>query len=60
MDVSEMRDLGLHALAAIESASGAIMDQHKLAKDLLLQYYSMGTEIFDRTEIIKIKGKMGC
>ena len=59
LTAGEIDELGLNARAAIESASGAIMDPHILANNLLLKCSDMGTEIFDRTEIRKIKEKRG-
>ncbi len=50
---------GLKAYAAIESASGAVMDTYKFANDLLQHCSEKGLQIFDRTEISAIKKKDG-
>ena len=53
----ELEKLGLKAYAAIESKSGAVMDVYKLANALLEYCTLKGLEIYDRTEIEKIKSK---
>ncbi|MAB37897.1 MAG: FAD-dependent oxidoreductase [Aequorivita sp.] len=53
----EVEKLGLKAYAAIESKSGAVMDVYKLANALLEYCAAKGLEIYDRTEIEKIKSK---
>lgn len=55
----EFKKLGLKAYAAIESKSGAVMDIYKFANDLLKYCCDKGLEIYDRTDIEKIKTKDG-
>lgn len=55
LNKEQLQKRGLHAYAAIESASGAVMDAYKLANDLLKYSSEKGLEIFDRTEVKTIK-----
>ncbi|WP_163410847.1 NAD(P)/FAD-dependent oxidoreductase [Flavobacterium ajazii] len=47
----DLEKFGLNALAAIESATAAVMDPYRLAQDLFLYCQKKGMQIFDRTNI---------
>lgn len=51
--------MGVNAPGAIVSKSGAVMDAHTLAQDLLRKVYKKGGAIYDRTEIDRIDDKEG-
>ena len=55
VEKAELADLGLKALAAIESESGAVMDTYHIANELLKYCSTRGLKIFDRTEMSKIQ-----
>jgi glycine/D-amino acid oxidase-like deaminating enzyme len=55
MEKDELEHLGLKALAAIESQSGAVLDAYEIANELLKNCSEKGMKIFDRTEMSKIK-----
>jgi glycine/D-amino acid oxidase-like deaminating enzyme len=50
-----LKEMGLNALAAIESKTAAVMDPYKLAQDLLVYCQEKGMQIFDRTNITGIQ-----
>ena len=52
---TELEQMGLNALAAIESNSGAIIDPYKLSNDLLAMSANNGLRIYDKTEIVDFK-----
>lgn len=55
LEKSDLQQLGIKALAGIESASAAIMDPYKFTYDLLIFNQEKGLKVYDRTEISKIK-----
>lgn len=55
----DLKKIGLNALAAIESKSGAVVDPYRLAQDLLHYCKEKGMLIFDRTDIISLKKHAG-
>lgn len=55
LEKEELKNLGLTALAAIESESAAVLDPYRFAIDLLNYCHKKGLKIFDRTNIVKIK-----
>ncbi|MDR6843680.1 FAD-dependent oxidoreductase [Flavobacterium granuli] len=57
LEENDLKKIGLNALAAIESKSGAVLDPYQLAQDLLHFCKEKGMLIFDRTDIISIKKK---
>ena len=57
LEKKDFQELGVKALAGIESASAAIMDPYRFTHDLLQFCQSKGLKIFDRTKITKIKKK---
>lgn len=56
----KLQKLGLRAHAAIESKAGAVMDVYKLANDILKYCSQRGVEIYDRTELDKVKPQNEC
>jgi glycine/D-amino acid oxidase-like deaminating enzyme len=50
-----LKEMGLNALAAIESKTAAVMDPYKLAQDLLVYCHEKGMQIYDRTNITNIQ-----
>ncbi|SNR45945.1 FAD-binding oxidoreductase [Flavobacterium sp. ov086] len=52
-----LKEMGLNAIAAIESKTAAIMDPYKLAIDLLYYCHQNGMQIFDRTNITSIQNQ---
>lgn len=50
-----LKEMGLNALAAIESKTAAVMDPYKLAHDLLHYCHQNGMLIFDRTNVTGIE-----
>lgn len=57
LEKNDLKDLGLNALAGIESDSGAVMDPYKFSCDLLSYCARKGATIFDRVDIRKIRQK---
>ncbi|KFF03328.1 NAD(P)/FAD-dependent oxidoreductase [Flavobacterium reichenbachii] len=55
----ELKNMGLNALAAIESKTAAVMDPYKLANDLLIYCQKKGMKIYDRTNITSIQHQRG-
>lgn len=55
LDREALKNLGLDAFAGIESKSGAIIDPYKFSYDLLEFCSDKGLQIYDHTEIVKIK-----
>lgn len=54
MEEEELKSLGLNAIGAVESQSGARMDVYRFATQLLNYLATRGLEIYDKTEIDKI------
>jgi len=52
-----LKEMGLNAIAAIESKTAAVMDPYKLAIDLLYYCHQNGMQIFDRTNITSIQNQ---
>ena len=59
LEREQLQELGLHARAAIESESGAIVDPYKFAGDLLAYCVAQGIAVFDRTMISTIRDDNG-
>jgi glycine/D-amino acid oxidase-like deaminating enzyme len=59
MEPDVLWELGLDAFGAIASKSGAVMDPYSFATDLLNYCTKNGMQIYDRTEISKVKQKNG-
>lgn len=57
LEEKDLKKIGLNALAAIESKSGAVVDPYQLAQDILHYCQKKGMLIFDRTDIVSIKKK---
>lgn len=57
LEEKDLKKIGLNALAAIESKSGAVVDPYQLAQDILHYCQKKGMQIFDRTDIVSIKKK---
>ncbi|NGX84771.1 FAD-dependent oxidoreductase [Aequorivita sp. KMM 9714] len=53
----DLSELGLNAYAAIESESGGVMDVYRFAHDLLKYCTKKGLQIYDKTELNKVKFK---
>jgi len=59
LEKNTLKDLGVNGRAAIQSASGAVIDPYKFSCDVLKFCTQNGAIIFDRTEIKKTKQKRG-
>jgi glycine/D-amino acid oxidase-like deaminating enzyme len=59
LEKSDLKIMGLNALAAIESKTAAVMDPYRLANDLLHYCQEKGMQIFDRTNISSIQNQKG-
>lgn len=59
LDSEDLKKIGLNALAAIESKSGAVVDPYQLAQDLLSHCQGKGMQIYDRTKIASLKKNRG-
>nr|WP_315221618.1 FAD-dependent oxidoreductase [uncultured Flavobacterium sp.] len=59
LEKADLKELGLNALAAIESSTAAVMDPYKLAQDLLVYCQQKGMQIYDRTRISSIEDHKG-
>ena len=57
LEESDLKKMGLHAMAAIESNTAAVMDPYRLANDLLHYCQENGMQIFDRTNITSIQNQ---
>ena len=55
LEKSDLKKMGLNAMAAIESNTAAVMDPYRLANDLLHYCQQKGMKIFDRTNITSIQ-----
>lgn len=55
LEKSDLKQMGLNALAAIESNTAAVVDPYRLANDLLYYCQKKGLQIFDRTNITSIE-----
>lgn len=55
----DLEEMGLNAIAAIESTTAAVMDPFKLANDLLIYCQKKGMQILDRTNITSIQNQKG-
>lgn len=55
LDETDLKKLGINAFAAIESATGAVMDPYCLAQDLLIFSKKKGLKVYDQTEVMKIE-----
>ena len=55
LTTDDLKKIGLNAVAAIESKSGAVVDPYRLAQDILKYCKEKGLLIFDRTDIISLK-----
>ena len=54
LEKSDLKKMGLNAMAAIESQTAAVVDPYRLANDLLHYCQQKGMQIFDRTNITSI------
>lgn len=52
LDKAALQQMGLNALVAIESDSGAVIDPYKFSNDLLALCVSKGLKIYDKTQIV--------
>ena len=59
LEKEALNKIGLQALAAIESTSGAVIDPFKLAQDLLCYCKKKGMQIYDRTHITGLRKHRG-
>ncbi|HJY13627.1 MAG TPA: FAD-dependent oxidoreductase, partial [Flavobacterium sp.] len=57
LEKSDLKKMGLTAMAAIESNTAAVMDPYRLANDLLHYCQQKGMQIFDRTNITSIQNQ---
>lgn len=54
LEEKDLKKIGLNAMAAIESKSGAVVDPYRLTQDLLCFCKEKGMQLFDRTDIVRI------
>ncbi len=57
LEKSDLKEMGLNAMAAIESKTAAVVDPYRLANDLLHYCEQKGMKIFDRTNISSIQSQ---